>query len=94
MAIVILGGCDPKSFGPVKCYVHEPAGVPCPNEYSMVIETLHGPGFTKLCAYHYEKSRPLIRSGQVMLWTRAAWEFTAREAVLVAAIAANQKKTE
>lgn len=65
------------------CFAQWKAGVPCPNRWAGVIETINKdrPGYGQFCEIHMDGYRALNPGGENRTWkahTRAEWEASGR----------------
>lgn len=88
---------DLSTIAPGACFAQWRVGVPCPNAWTGVIETLRPPasrvgvrvGYGKFCDVHmagYQAMNPRGKGVTYLVWTRAEWEASDRQAVLDTAI--------
>jgi hypothetical protein len=83
----VRGGLIAPELRPTQCTCLWRAGGPaCPNEYAVVVETLHAPGFMKACGPHIEGWRRSYSSPDTREWSREEWIRSDRERELCSAI--------
>lgn len=84
----VEGNVDTSALRDDQCMAQWRRGVPCPNAYQFVLETMHAPGFMKCCQVHHDGYLAAFGTRDVTDWTRDAWEAAGREAEIEATIAA------